>query len=74
MCTIHLIDALHARPGSAENVADDLRSLAAIGMVRFESFIIDGHSEFQCGRALNELAGIALEAASWQRLVIVLSS
>lgn len=40
------IDELHARLGSAESLADYLRGLAAIGVVRFESFLTDGHSEF----------------------------
>ena len=40
------IDDLHARLGRAESLADYLRGLAAIGVVRFESFVTDGHSEF----------------------------
>jgi uncharacterized protein YbcV (DUF1398 family) len=40
------IDDLHARLGHADSLADYLRGLAAIGVVRFESFVTDGHSEF----------------------------
>ncbi len=40
------IDALHARLGRAESLADYVRGLAAIGVVHFESFVADGHSEF----------------------------
>jgi uncharacterized protein YbcV (DUF1398 family) len=40
------IDDLHARFGRAESLGDYLRALAAIGVVRFESFVTDGHSEF----------------------------
>jgi uncharacterized protein YbcV (DUF1398 family) len=44
--TIAQIDDLHARLGRAETLADYLRGLAAIGVVRFDSFVTDGHSEF----------------------------
>jgi uncharacterized protein YbcV (DUF1398 family) len=40
------IDDLHARLGRADSLADYLRGLAAIGVVRFESFVTDGRSEF----------------------------
>ena len=40
------IDELHARLGRAESLAEYFRGLAAIGVVRFESFVTDGHSEF----------------------------
>jgi uncharacterized protein YbcV (DUF1398 family) len=40
------IDDLHSRLGRAETLADYLRGLAALGVVRFESFLVDGHSEF----------------------------
>jgi uncharacterized protein YbcV (DUF1398 family) len=40
------IEELHARHGSADSLADYLRGLAAIGVVRFDSFVSDGHSEF----------------------------
>jgi uncharacterized protein YbcV (DUF1398 family) len=44
--TLAQIDDLHARLGSADSLADYLRGLAAVGVVRFDSFLIDGHSEF----------------------------
>jgi uncharacterized protein YbcV (DUF1398 family) len=44
--TMAQIDDLHARLGRADALADYLRGLAAIGVVRFESFVTDGHSEF----------------------------
>jgi uncharacterized protein YbcV (DUF1398 family) len=40
------IDDLHARFGRAETLGDYLRGLAVLGVVRFESFLVDGHSEF----------------------------
>jgi uncharacterized protein YbcV (DUF1398 family) len=44
--TLAQIDDLHARLGRAETLADYLRGLAGIGVARFESFLVDGHSEF----------------------------
>ncbi len=46
MFTIEQIDALHGRLGSAETLADYVRALAAIGVVRYDSYVFDGHSEF----------------------------
>ena len=46
MFTLAQIDELHARLGRADSLADYLRGLAAIGVVRFDSFLFDGHSEF----------------------------
>jgi uncharacterized protein YbcV (DUF1398 family) len=46
MFTMAQIDELHGRLGRAETLADYLRGLAALGVVRFESFLVDGHSEF----------------------------
>ncbi|MDC5696876.1 DUF1398 domain-containing protein [Intrasporangium calvum] len=40
------IEELHGRLGRAETLADYLRGLAELGVVRFESFLVDGHSEF----------------------------
>jgi uncharacterized protein YbcV (DUF1398 family) len=40
------IDDLHARLGHPDSLADYMRGLAAIGVVRFDSFVTDGHSEF----------------------------
>jgi uncharacterized protein YbcV (DUF1398 family) len=44
--TLAEIEELHARLGTATQLADYLRALAEIGVVRFESFLVDGHSEF----------------------------
>ncbi len=40
------IDDLHARFGRADSLAEYFRGLARIGIVRFDSFLTDGHSEF----------------------------
>jgi uncharacterized protein YbcV (DUF1398 family) len=44
--TMAQIDDLHTRLGRADSLGDYLRGLAAIGVVRFESFVDDGHSVF----------------------------
>ena len=44
--TIEQINELHDRLGTAETLGQYLRSLSAIGVERFDSFIVDGHSEF----------------------------
>lgn len=44
--TMGQIDELHARLGRAESLAAYLCALADIGVVRFESFLVDGHTEF----------------------------
>ena len=44
--TLAHIDELRARLGRADSLADYLRGLAAVGVVRFDSFVGDGHSEF----------------------------
>lgn len=46
MFTLTQIDGLHARLGRADTVGDYMAALAAIGVVRFESFVADGHTEF----------------------------
>jgi uncharacterized protein YbcV (DUF1398 family) len=40
------IEELHGRLGRAETVADYVRSLASIGVVRYDSYVSDGHSEY----------------------------
>ena len=40
------IDQLHAQFGRADSLPDYLHGLAAIGVVRFDSYVADGHSEF----------------------------
>ncbi|MFI5040460.1 MAG: DUF1398 domain-containing protein [Acidimicrobiales bacterium] len=44
--TIEQIEELHARFGNAETLADYVRSLAALGVARYDSFVSDGHSEY----------------------------
>ena len=46
MFTMAQIDDLHARLGRADSLGDYLRGLAVAGVVRFESFVSDDHSEF----------------------------
>jgi uncharacterized protein YbcV (DUF1398 family) len=46
MFTWAQIEEMHGRLGLAETLADYLRGLAALGVVRFESFVSDGHTEF----------------------------
>lgn len=46
MFTLAEIDELHARLGTASHLPDYLQALAEIGVVRFESFLVDGHTEF----------------------------
>ena len=41
------IEELHDRLGRADSLADYLRGLAVIGVVRFDSYVADGHSEFR---------------------------
>jgi uncharacterized protein YbcV (DUF1398 family) len=44
--TMGEIDDVHVRLGRAESMGDYLRALAAIGVIRFESFLTDGHTEY----------------------------
>ena len=46
MFTIEQIDELHDRLGRAETLVDYVGSLAALGVVRYDSFVSDGHSEY----------------------------
>ncbi|HWA67438.1 MAG TPA: DUF1398 family protein [Mycobacteriales bacterium] len=46
MFTIEEIDELHERLGNANTLPDYVRALGALGVVRYDSFISDGHSEF----------------------------
>lgn len=40
------IEELHGRLGSAKTLAEYVRSLAGIGVVRYVSYVSDGHSEY----------------------------
>jgi uncharacterized protein YbcV (DUF1398 family) len=44
--TIEQIQELHGRLGRAESLLDYVESLAALGVVRYDSFVFDGHSEY----------------------------
>jgi uncharacterized protein YbcV (DUF1398 family) len=44
--TLEQIDELHGRLGRAETLIDYVGSLAALGVVRYDSFVSDGHSEY----------------------------
>ena len=46
MFTIEQIEELHERLGKAETLADYVRSLSALGVARYDSFVADGHSEY----------------------------
>jgi len=46
MFTMAQIDDLHRRFGRADLLPEYLHALAAIGVVRYESYLSDGHSEF----------------------------
>ncbi len=46
MFTVEQIEELHGRLGKAEMLPEYVRSLAALGVVRYDSFVSDGHSEY----------------------------
>ncbi|RAO75012.1 DUF1398 domain-containing protein [Dyella jiangningensis] len=46
MFTLQQIDELHARLGKAKTLALYVRSLHAIGVEHYESYVADGHSEY----------------------------
>jgi uncharacterized protein YbcV (DUF1398 family) len=69
MFTIEQINDLHDRFGNAETLGQYLRSLSAIGVERFDSFIVDGHSEF-FGRS----SQTAASAPAHERLIIAETS
>ena len=46
MFTREQIEELHRRLGNAETLSDYVRSLATLGVVRYDSFVSDGHSEY----------------------------
>jgi len=54
MFTIEQINDIHDRLGNADTLARYLRALNAIGVVRSDSFIVDGHSEY-FGKAGHEV-------------------
>jgi uncharacterized protein YbcV (DUF1398 family) len=44
--TLEEIEELHGRLGNAETLSNYVRSLAALGVARYESFVSDGHFEY----------------------------
>jgi uncharacterized protein YbcV (DUF1398 family) len=44
--TLAQIEELHGRLGRAESLSEYVRSLAALGVERYDSFVSDGHSEY----------------------------
>jgi len=44
--TLDQFDELHERLGNAETLSDYVRSLAALGVARYDSFVSDGYSEY----------------------------
>ncbi|GAC1386500.1 MAG: hypothetical protein NVSMB4_13660 [Acidimicrobiales bacterium] len=46
MFTIEQIDDLHRRLGRAETLPGYVEALAELGVVRYDSFVSDGHSEY----------------------------
>jgi len=44
--TIEEIEELHRRLGRADTMPDYVRALADLGVVRYESFVSDGHSVY----------------------------
>ena len=47
MFTIEQIEELHGRLGNPDTLADYVRSLSALGVTRYDSFVADGHSEYR---------------------------
>jgi uncharacterized protein YbcV (DUF1398 family) len=54
MFTIEQIRDIHDRLGTIERFPDYVRELGAIGVVRYDSYVSDGHSEYfaQNGRSV----------------------
>ena len=58
-------EALHARLGTAAQLADYLCALAEIGVVRFESFLVDGHTVFVAKDGQTVAMAGSSETALW---------
>lgn len=48
MPTLQQIEQIHEKYGSAKTLAEYLKALRAIGVLWYDSFIQDGHSEYFC--------------------------
>jgi uncharacterized protein YbcV (DUF1398 family) len=46
MFTIEQVDELHVRLGSAKTLPEYVRALKALGVEQYDSFLVDGHSEY----------------------------
>ena len=46
MFTLNQIDEIHSTLGKRASLPDYLQALNAIGVIRYDSFITDGHSEY----------------------------
>src|ERR1700729_2963072 len=46
MFTLEQIDDVHARLGRASTFAEYLKALRQLGVKRFDSYLVDGHSEY----------------------------
>jgi uncharacterized protein YbcV (DUF1398 family) len=44
--TIEQVKDLHARLGSAKTLSEYVRALKALGVERYDSYLVDGHSEY----------------------------
>ncbi|MHB8644980.1 MAG: DUF1398 domain-containing protein [Thermomicrobiales bacterium] len=64
MFTIEQINDLHARLGTAETLLAYVHALNAIGVETFDSYLIDGHSEFFGKRGHKVIAPPAHEKLS----------
>lgn len=49
MFTLEEIEEIHGRLGSRGTLPEYVRSLAALGVERYDSFVCDGHSEYTGG-------------------------
>jgi uncharacterized protein YbcV (DUF1398 family) len=47
MFTIEQINDLHARLGNAKTFPDYVRALKTVGVERYDSYLADGHSEYE---------------------------
>lgn len=64
MFTLEQINELHDRLGKAETLLEYVRALNAIGVETFDSYLIDGHSEFFGKRGHTVIAPPAHETLS----------
>src|SRR5690349_20241331 len=46
MFTLEQINAIHDQLGSAESLAQYVKALSALGIETYDSYIMDGHSEY----------------------------